>query len=143
MEDLRSLRWVVAGWSVEDAARRLGVTPRTITNWESGRRRAPLFLPDYYRMAGGLAPTWAPAWRGWRLRCDVLETPAGVEYTPGDVLGIHWLRQLAADRRSRSRAGLLTPLPAPAPPRGGLSCHVHAPRWAQWVAEAERAAGRR
>lgn len=89
--DLYLLRWLVCGWSQQTAAERLGVTVRTVRNWERGAHRAPAHVADYYRIVSGQAPSWAPRWRGWRLDADGLHGPDGTLYTPHEIMSARWL----------------------------------------------------
>jgi transcriptional regulator with XRE-family HTH domain len=58
-----------AGLSQPEAARFLGVTVRTIRNWENGSCRIPYPAFRLIRMkAGGIVH--APGWEGWRFAPD-------------------------------------------------------------------------
>lgn len=67
--------------SVEQTAERLGVTPRTIHNWESGRTRVPyaafrlLRITDCYELPG-------EDWAGYKLVHGVLWSPEGLAFKP-------------------------------------------------------------
>lgn len=87
---LADLRWRLCGWTRREAARRLGVTVRTITNWESGRTRPPRYVEDYYRLASGSAPSWSK-WTGWRLIDDELLDPSGTRYRPAEIQNHRWI----------------------------------------------------
>lgn len=87
---LADLRWTLCGWTRREAARRLGVTVRTVANWESGRTRPPRYVEDYYRLASGTAPTWSK-WSGWRLIDDGLLDPTGQLHRPHEIQNARWL----------------------------------------------------
>lgn len=124
MNDLYLLRWLACGWSQRLAADRLGVTTRTVRNWERGAHRAPAHVADYYRMAAGQAPAWAPRWRGWRWSTEGLHGPDGGLYLPNDIMSARWLvRQLQKSghqaRGTRNAASTAPPATQPTHTAGG------------------------
>ncbi|HUW29336.1 MAG TPA: VC1465 family Xer recombination activation factor [Sulfuriferula sp.] len=66
-----------AGLTRKEAAAFLGVTVRTIRNWENGSSRIPYPAFKLIRMrAGGVVQ--APGWEGWRFgRGGALYSPCG------------------------------------------------------------------
>lgn len=72
------------GFSVDDTAKFLQVTPRTVHLWISGRVRIPyaayklMRLQLHYELPG-------KAWQGWSLSAGRLYTPEGFELAPDEV----------------------------------------------------------
>lgn len=72
------------GFSTEDAAKFLQVSPRTVQLWVSGRQRIPyaafklLRVMLHYELPG-------KAWEGWSLSAGRLYTPEGFELAPHEV----------------------------------------------------------
>lgn len=62
--------------SVDDAAKLLQVTARTVANWECGASRIPYsaFKLLRYLANGALLPA---AWKGWEIKGDTLWSPVG------------------------------------------------------------------
>ena len=100
--------------SLKEAARYLGVTPRTIRNWESGRYRIPYPAFRLIRMrAGGIVH--APGWDGWRFGRDgALFTPDGRSFKPWELYHIRHVFSMAehfrqAHSAGRAKAGAVRP----------------------------------
>lgn len=76
----------------------LGVHRSTVARWQSGASVPPgpaLALLRY--LAAGQVP--GAAWRGWRFagrRGDVLLSDDGEEFSPADLRGLRWQRQVSA-----------------------------------------------
>lgn len=101
------------GFSTEDAAKFLQVSPRTVQLWVSGRQRIPyaafklLRVMLRYELPG-------KAWAGWSLSAGRLYTPEGFELAPHEVSWWSLLvrqarsfRALYAERNEASDAGRL------------------------------------
>lgn len=79
------LERVTARLTQRQAADYLGVTPRTMRNWETGRTRIPYPAFKLIRMrAGGIVH--APGWDGWRFgRGGALFSPDGRSFQPWEL----------------------------------------------------------
>jgi DNA-binding XRE family transcriptional regulator len=76
---------VTAGLSQKQAAEYLGVTRRTMNNWEAGRSRIPYPAFKLIRMRAG-AIVHVPGWEGWRYARDgALVTPDGRTFQPWEL----------------------------------------------------------
>ena len=67
---------LIGAMSVEQAAAQLGVTRRTIQNWEAGRTRVPYSTYSLLRILSGYALP-GKAWTGWSIRGDILWSSEG------------------------------------------------------------------
>lgn len=65
---------VVAGYSVGRCAVELGVTSRTVWNWEAAQTRVPCSAYRLLRVLGCYALPGRP-WEGWLLKGDTLWSP--------------------------------------------------------------------
>jgi DNA-binding XRE family transcriptional regulator len=74
-EQFREIR-IMNRLSIDDAAKLLQVTSRTIAHWESGSSRIPYSAFKLLRCLanGELLPT---AWKGWTIKGDTLWSPVG------------------------------------------------------------------
>lgn len=57
----------------------LGVTQRTLSNWERGRARVSYSAYELLRILGGYALP-GKAWAGWSIRGDALYSPEGLAF---------------------------------------------------------------
>lgn len=97
-----------AGLTRSEAARYLGVTVRTIRNWENAFSRIPYPAFKLLRMrAGGIVQ--APGWEGWRFgRGGALYSPCGRSFLSWELYHIrhmfsmaqHFRDQYTSDRRA-------------------------------------------
>ena len=62
---------LIAALTVHQAAAQLGVTRRTIRNWEAGRTQVPYSAFELLRILSGYALP-GKAWAGWTIKGDVL-----------------------------------------------------------------------
>jgi transcriptional regulator with XRE-family HTH domain len=72
-----------AGLSIEQTAKALHVTSRTVRNWISGRVAIPYAAYRLVRILG----RWElpdPAWAGWIMHSGQLWSPEGHGFVPGD-----------------------------------------------------------
>jgi hypothetical protein len=72
-----------AGLSIDQTAKALHVTPRTVRYWISGRVSIPYAAYRLVRILG----RWElpdPAWRGWIMHSGRLWSPEGHGFVPGD-----------------------------------------------------------
>ncbi len=107
-----SLERKTAYLTQKEAAKYLGVTPRTIRNWESGRYRIPYAAFKLVRMrAGGIVH--APGWDGWRYGRDgALFGPDGRSFKSWELYNIrhvfsmaeHFRKQVITARTDVTRA---------------------------------------
>lgn len=67
---------LAGGFSRADAARELGVSERTLRNWEAGRRAIPYAAFRLIRLLGGHKLP-GEDWRGFWLKGNTLWTPEG------------------------------------------------------------------
>ena len=75
---------LIAGWDRRRAAAALGVTTRTIRNWEAGRVCVPYSAFKLMRILSGYALPGS-AWAGWCVRGDTLWSPAGQGFQVGSL----------------------------------------------------------
>lgn len=123
--DLVDLRWRLCGWTRELAAERLGVTVRTVWNWETGRHAAPRYLEDYYRMASGTAPAWAPLWVGWYIGPEGLFDPGGWLHRPNEIMHARWIVTQVAKMKKATSKGPVASM-KDAPPTAGTAGRITA-----------------
>lgn len=95
-----------------DAARVLGVTLKTIRNWEAGRSRVPYSAFKLLRILGGYALP-GQAWRGFYLRGDTIWSPEGRSFQAADLAWWGLTVAMARSFRERSRSVQPSPLPQP------------------------------
>jgi transcriptional regulator with XRE-family HTH domain len=91
-------------FSIEDAARLLDVTPRTVRNWESGRARIPYAAFRLLRLHAGAVVSVA-GWEGWHFGADgTLWSPEGKRFKAVDLayLWLTFAQARAWRRRNRS-----------------------------------------
>ena len=98
-----------AGLTQAEAARFLGVTERTIRNWENGACRIPYPAFRLIRMrAGGIVH--ASGWDGWRFGAGgALFSPEGRSFQPWELQQLRLVFSMAAHFRrlyGENRAGL-------------------------------------
>ena len=88
-----------AGLTRKDAAGYLGVTVRTIRNWENGSSRIPYPAFKLVRMrAGGVVQ--APGWEGWRFgRGGALYSPCGRSFLSWELYNIRHMFSMAQNFR--------------------------------------------
>jgi hypothetical protein len=93
--------------SVEDCARLLHVSERTIRGWESGATRIPYASYKLLRVLKGGRYLAHPSWRDYVIRGDVLFTPEGHRFQAGElawwsllVRQAHAFAQLMAAQRA-------------------------------------------
>ena len=91
-----------AGLSRKETAAYLGVTLRTIRNWENGTYRIPYPAFKLVRMrAGGIVQ--APGWDGWRFgRGGALYSPCGRSFTAPELYNIRLVFSMAEHFRQQS-----------------------------------------
>lgn len=84
-----------ASLSRKEAAAYLGVTVRTIRNWENGSCRIPYPAFKLIRMrAGGIVQ--APGWEGWRFgRGGALYSPCGRSFESWQLYNIRHMFSMA------------------------------------------------
>jgi transcriptional regulator with XRE-family HTH domain len=75
---------LIAGLTRQAAADLLGVTERTVRNWEAKRARVPYSAFKLMRILSGYELPGA-AWRGFRLSKDVLWSPEGRAFAATDL----------------------------------------------------------
>ena len=86
---------VTAGLTQEQACQYLGVTRRTLYNWEKGRSRIPYPAFKLIRMRAG-AIVHAPGWDGWRFTRDGgLLTPDGRSFQSWEILNLQLVVSLS------------------------------------------------
>ncbi|PKO73321.1 MAG: XRE family transcriptional regulator [Betaproteobacteria bacterium HGW-Betaproteobacteria-17] len=86
---------VTAGLSQKQACEYLGVTRRTMNNWETGRSRIPYPAFKLIRMRAG-AIVHVPGWDGWRYARDgALLTPDGRSFQPWELQNLELVVSLA------------------------------------------------
>lgn len=114
-EDFRRARYLGA-FSRTQAAQLLGVSIRTVNNWENGRVRVSWAAYKLLRLWALYEPPH-PDWAGWCIREGVLWSPDGRAFRPGDLYHLRWV--FAAARLWHKAAGQRRPaklLPFPAKP---------------------------
>jgi hypothetical protein len=84
-----------AGLSVEEAAKVLHVTKRTVQYWISGRVGVPYAAYRLVRILGGFELP-DPAWHGWRFHSGKLWSPEGHGFEPEDS---SWWGRLVSQAR--------------------------------------------
>lgn len=91
-------RFVGCGFSMVEAARWLGVHPRTLYRQETGQARPAGPVIRALRLRAGILGDIHPDWREWRLAKDGLLYGHGmrVGYRGGEVLAISLMRQQIA-----------------------------------------------
>lgn len=92
-----------AGLSRKEAAAYLGVSLRTIRNWENGTYRIPYPAFKLVRMrAGGIVQ--APGWDGWSFgRGGALYSPCGRSFTASDLYNIRHVFSMVHHLTERHR----------------------------------------
>ena len=112
-EDFRRLR-ITALLSPRSCSDVLGVSIRTINNWEKGRTAIPYSAFKLLRiLAAGEIP--GPDWRGFWIQGAKLWTPEGKSYDAGELAYIsnvfamarYWLRDYHAQNAQLQTARLL------------------------------------
>lgn len=104
--------------SIEQAAKLLQVTSRTIAHWESGATRIPYSAFKLLRCLanGELLPD---VWKGWTIKGDTLWSPVGRPFRQHELtylshyftMARYW--QADYERRSAARQALQAPAAAP------------------------------
>lgn len=89
----------------ERAAELVGVTPRTVRNWETGRTSIPYAAFELLRVKTGASLPY-PGFEDWECRDGVLISPAGDAFTAG---GLTWLSLTFAMAREWQRERGLLP----------------------------------
>lgn len=89
-----------AGLTRERAADLLGVTGKTLRNWEAGRTSIPYSAFKLLRILGGYALP-GPAWEGFYLRGDTIWSPEGKAFQSYDLAW--WGLTVAMARSFRDR----------------------------------------
>lgn len=101
---------LTAGFSRERAAVLLGVTVKTVGNWEAGRTTIPYSAFKLLRILGGYALP-GPAWEGFYLRGDTLWSPEGKAFQSYDLawwgLTVAMARSFRDRQRSQRQAAVL------------------------------------
>ena len=84
-----------AGMTRKEAAQYLGVTVRTIRNWENGSTHIPYSAFKCVRLrAGGIVH--APGWEGWRFgRGGALYSPCGRSFLSWELYHIRHMFSMA------------------------------------------------
>jgi hypothetical protein len=100
-ESFREARLIAALTRVQ-AAVWLGVTVRTVRNWENDRTRVPFSAFKLLRVLSGYALPH-DAWRGWCVRGDTLFSPEQKAFRPHDFNW--WGLTVAMARAWRQRYG--------------------------------------
>lgn len=98
---LYDLRFALAGLSLDQAARALGVSRRTVTRWETGEITPPRAAWLALRLLAGDLGANHPDWHGWTLRHGGLWAPGtrqGAPIRPGDVAALPYLLHLTAEQ---------------------------------------------
>jgi transcriptional regulator with XRE-family HTH domain len=92
-----------AGMSQKETAAFLGVTVRTLRNWENGTNRIPYPAFKLIRMrAGGIVH--APGWDGWRFGCDgALFAPDGRSFKSWELYHLRHVFSMAEHFRNLHR----------------------------------------
>jgi transcriptional regulator with XRE-family HTH domain len=75
---------LIAGFDRKTAAALLGVTTRTVRNWESRRVGVPYSAFKLMRILSGYALP-GEAWRGWCVRGNTLWSPSGQAFEAGSL----------------------------------------------------------
>ena len=84
-----------AGLTQQQAAEYLGVSVRTMRNWETGCNRIPYPAFKLIRMRAG-AIVHAPGWDGWRFTRDGgLLTPDGRSFQSWEILNLQLVVSLS------------------------------------------------
>ena len=97
-----------AGLTQQQAAEYLGVSVRTMRNWEKGINRIPYPAFKLIRMRAG-AIVHAEGWEGWRFdRSGALVTPDGRTFQPWELQNLQLVVSLSRRYLERQQA---TPLP--------------------------------
>jgi phosphoglycolate phosphatase-like HAD superfamily hydrolase len=92
------------GRSVREIAAAAGVTERTARRWKARGR-----IPEPYATAAGLRlhadlGAASPAWRGWRLCKDEIQSPEGLRFKPAELRALPLqIAALAAYQSERRR----------------------------------------
>ncbi|WP_096697075.1 VC1465 family Xer recombination activation factor [Polaromonas sp. AER18D-145] len=85
-----------AGLSIDEAAKLLHVTPRTVRYWFSGKVTVPYAAYKLVRVLRWFELP-GPAWRGWHFHSGKLWTPEGHGFEPHDA---NWWSLLVRQARS-------------------------------------------
>ena len=89
------LERMTAGLTQVQAAEYLGVSVRTVRNWETGSNRIPYPAFKLIRMRAG-AIVHVPGWEGWRYdRIGALVTPDGRSFQPWELQNLQLVVSLA------------------------------------------------
>jgi transcriptional regulator with XRE-family HTH domain len=98
----------VAGFSRLDCGRALGVTVRTVRNWERGRARIPYSAFKLLRILSGYE--LPGAWSEFAIRRGVLWSPEGKPFYPWEMSWLSLVFRMA--RHWMAERGLPESLPA-------------------------------
>jgi hypothetical protein len=90
----------VAGIPATRAAQLVGVSVRSWRRLERATRVRPIYIRLVAWIAGSPPD---PAWDGWRFAHGLLWSPEGSSFSPGDLRGIHYERQIIAELRSKNK----------------------------------------
>lgn len=118
-QDFRDTR-KAARLTVDQAARRLFVTGRTVRNWEAGRTRIPYAAYKLLKVLNGYALP-GDAWEGWSLARGALWSPAGHRFLPGELAWLSLVFRQAEAFRALVQAQRRPPTEAH-PLRGCRGC---------------------
>jgi hypothetical protein len=100
---------LIAGLDRPATAALLGVTERTVRNWEARRAKVPYSAFKLLRILSGYALPGA-AWRGWSIRGDTLWSPTGRGFEAASMgylslvfaMAQQWQRERRSAERSRA-----------------------------------------
>ncbi len=103
---------MTAGMTQKQAAEYLGVSVRTMRNWETGANRIPYPAFKLVRMRAR-AIVHVEGWEGWRFARDgALVTPDGRSFQPWELQNLQLVvslsRRYMQERQHRPRAAVLT-----------------------------------
>lgn len=82
------------GLNREDAALLLGVTVRTIGNWETGQNRVPYTAFKLLKVLTGYELP-GDDWEGWSLRGDTLYSPDGRSFKAWELMQLELVFSMA------------------------------------------------
>lgn len=102
----------------EDVAMLLGVTPKTVGNWEAGRNRIPYAAFKLLKVLTGYELP-GDGWEGWSLRGDTLYSPDGRAFEAWELMQLEFVFSMARlwrEAHGRKAKPLAKILPYPSKP---------------------------
>lgn len=97
--DFKLLRWNAGYLDRQECADFLGVTVKSIRNWDR-QQKAPLVVVKLLQLYCGELDALGPAWSGFRIRPGVIESDDGKAFIyPGEIRALPYVYKAAGLER--------------------------------------------